>query len=123
MKIVLADERCLPSKCWVYCVIFVTVLFTADGLSKLAKKVTIDEAQNTVQSNGSGAVAAPAAPQPRLQPDTANDTTEHSGRFSVSPAPPLLDEGSCNSAWSIFCSVVTTPSHPIQVSSIKLCLF
>ena len=102
----------------------VTVLYTADGLSKLAKKVTIDEAQNTVQSNGSGAPAAPAAPQPRLQADIAADTTEHSGRFSVSPAPPLLDEGSCNSAWNIFfCSVVVTPSHPIQVSSIKLCLF
>ena len=62
-----------------------------EGLLKSAKKVTIDEAQNTVQSNGSVANGF-------LKPTTLDlgpDQNVPNGRFSVSPVAPVLDgEGS-----------------------------
>ena len=59
----------------------------SEGLSKTAKKVTIDEAQNTVQSNKSlnNGLSKPSSM------DLDPDPNELNGRFSVSPAPPLDD--------------------------------
>ena len=63
-----------------------------EGLSKTAKKVTIDEAQNTVQSNGG------SFGNGFLKPTTLDlglDKNVLSGRFSVSPVAPAVDtEGS-----------------------------
>jgi len=59
-----------------------------EGLSKTAKKVTIDEAQNTVQSNGG------SFGNGFLKPTTLDlglDKNVLSGRFSVSPVAPAVD--------------------------------